>query len=140
MRRSRFVLFATLTLALAGLASHIPAASGVAAGNWPQWRGPQRNGLSPDIGLLASWPQTGPTLAWTGKGLGAGFSSLAVVGGRIYTMGDRRDGQYVIALNEENGQPIWSTSSRRTETSSASRRRRAASGGAAACRRISAGG
>ena len=109
MRRSRFVLFATLTLALAGLASHMPAASGVAAGNWPQWRGPQRNGLSPDIGLLASWPQSGPTLAWTGRGLGAGFSSLAVVGGRIYTMGDRRDGQYAIALNEENGQPIWST-------------------------------
>jgi outer membrane protein assembly factor BamB len=109
MRRSRFVLFAAFALALAGPASHVPGATGIAAGNWPQWRGPQRNGLSPDIGLLAAWPQAGPPLAWTGKGLGAGFSSLAVVGGRIYTMGDRRDGQYVIALNEENGQPVWAT-------------------------------
>ena len=105
----RLVLAGLLTLALAGTASLVPGAAGFAAGNWPQWRGPQRNGVSPDIGLLGKWPAAGPPLAWTGKGLGAGFSSVAVVGGRVYSMGDRRDGQYVIALNEDTGQPAWAT-------------------------------
>ncbi len=109
MRPTRLLLCATLTLGLAGLVSQVPGAAARAAGNWPQWRGPQRNGLSPDIGLLASWPAAGPPLAWTGKGLGAGFSSIAVSAGRIYTMGDQRDGQHVIALSEEKGQTLWST-------------------------------
>ena len=79
------------------------------AGNWPQWRGPQRDGISRETGLMASWPQSGPPKVWTANGLGAGFSSVAVVGGRIYTMGDRRDGQYVIALSEDSGKELWAT-------------------------------
>jgi outer membrane protein assembly factor BamB len=79
------------------------------AGNWPQWRGPHRDGVSTDTGLLTTWPAGGPPKAWTANGLGAGLSSVAVVGGRIYTMGDRRDGQYVIALSEDAGKEIWAT-------------------------------
>ena len=56
---------------------------------------------------MTSWPQSGPPKTWTATGLGAGFSSIAVVGGRIYTMGDRRDGQYVIALSEDSGKELW---------------------------------
>ena len=77
------------------------------AGDWPQWRGPRRDGVSTETNLLTSWPHGGPSLAWTGKGLGAGFSSVAVSGGRIYTMGDQRDGQFVIALDEATGRQLW---------------------------------
>ena len=46
---------------------------------------------------------------WTATGLGAGFSSVAVTAGRIFTMGDRRDGQYVIGLDETDGHQLWAT-------------------------------
>jgi len=78
-------------------------------GFWPQWRGPQRDGVSTETGLLRSWPQDGPPKVWTANGLGAGFSSVAVAGGRVVTMGDRRDGQYVIALDEATGRELWAT-------------------------------
>jgi len=88
-----------------------PKAPAVAAsmGNWPQWRGPLRDGISTDTGLLTTWPAGGPPKIWTATGLGAGFSSVAIVGGRIYTMGDRRDGQYVVALSEDAGKELWAT-------------------------------
>ena len=78
-------------------------------GNWPQWRGPQRDGVSAETGLLASWPAGGPKKLYSASGLGHGFSSVAVTGGRIFTMGDRADGQYVIALDEETGKQVWAT-------------------------------
>lgn len=80
-----------------------------AAGDWPGWRGPRRDGVSTDTNLLAAWPKGGPALAWSARGLGSGFSSIAVSGGRIFTMGDRRDGQYVIALDENGGKELWAT-------------------------------
>ena len=100
------VLGATSVFALQG---STPKAPGVAAsaGNWPQWRGPLRDGISVDTGLLTTWPAGGPPKVWTATGLGAGLSSVAIVGGRIYTMGDRRDGQYVIALSEDAGKELW---------------------------------
>lgn len=78
-------------------------------GNWPQWRGPNRDGISPDKGLLQTWPEGGPRKVFTASGMGIGFSSVAVTGGRIYTMGDRRNGQYAMAFNEADGQPVWAT-------------------------------
>jgi outer membrane protein assembly factor BamB len=84
-------------------------ASSAAGGNWPQWRGPKRDGISTDTGLLTSWPEAGPPVVWTARGLGTGFSSVAVVGGRIFTMGDRRDGQYAIAVSEDTGAELWAT-------------------------------
>jgi len=109
MTARRLFLIAALGLTLAASA---PAAITVRAaapgGNWPQWRGPLRDGVSTETGLLASWPQGGPPALWTAKGLGRGFSSIAVANGRLFTMGDRRDGQYVIALDEETGKEIWS--------------------------------
>ena len=50
------------------------------AADWPQWRGPARNGKSPDTGLLGQWPEGGPPLEWRVSGLGGGFSSVAVAG------------------------------------------------------------
>jgi len=79
------------------------------AGDWPQWRGPDRTGVSTDTGLLTSWPEGGPRELWSSAGLGRGFSSVAIAAGRVLTMGDRRDGQHVIALDGAAGREIWST-------------------------------
>ena len=58
------------------------------AADWPQWRGPDREGRSAETGLLKQWPQGGPKLLWEMTGLGTGFSSVAIVAGKLYTMGD----------------------------------------------------
>ena len=58
------------------------------AADWPQWRGPDREGKSAETGLLKQWPEGGPKLLWEMTGLGTGFSSVAIVGGKLYTMGD----------------------------------------------------
>lgn len=84
-------------------------ASGVAldAADWPQWRGPARDGRSPETGLLQEWPEGGPPLAWKAGGLGGGFSSVSLAGGRIYTLGDLDEGQYAMALSEADGTLLW---------------------------------
>jgi hypothetical protein len=52
--------------------------------DWPQWRGPDRSGVSAETGLLQQWPQNGPPQVWTVQSLGAGYGSLAVAGDRIF--------------------------------------------------------
>lgn len=82
----------------------------VAAEDWPQWRGPKRDGISAEKGLARSWGSNGPPVLWIAKGLGVGYSSVAVAGTRIYTMGDEGDSSYVHALNSaERGKKLWST-------------------------------
>jgi outer membrane protein assembly factor BamB len=85
--------------------------------DWPQWRGQKRDGTSAETGLLKDWPDKGPRLVWTAKGLGDGYSSVSVAAGHIYTMGDRKDRQstrsevegYVICLDERTGKELWAT-------------------------------
>lgn len=79
------------------------------AATWPQWRGPGRDGHSSEKGLLRSWPAAGPPVAWTGRGLGAGYSSFAVDEGKLFTQGQRGGQQYLIALNAANGSKLWET-------------------------------
>jgi outer membrane protein assembly factor BamB len=86
-----------------------PVQAQTSGGYWPEWRGPNRSGVSAETGLLGTWPEGGPSVVWSSPGLGQGFSSVAVADGRILTMGDRRDGQYVIALDEASGRELWST-------------------------------
>ena len=78
------------------------------AADWPQWRGPERTGVSKETGLLKSWPKNGPPLLWTYKDLGIGYSGPAIVGNRLYTMGARNEVTYVIALDVDKGTEIWS--------------------------------
>jgi outer membrane protein assembly factor BamB len=75
--------------------------------DWPQWRGPNRDAVSKETGLLKTWPKQGPALAWTYDNAGMGFTAPAVVGGVVYTMGARGDTEQVIALNSE-GKELWS--------------------------------
>jgi outer membrane protein assembly factor BamB len=74
---------------------------------WPQWRGAKRDGIASDTGLVARWPAGGPELVWKANNLGAGFSSVSIADGRIFTMGDRADGQFVIALDLASGKQLW---------------------------------
>ncbi len=78
-------------------------------GDWPRWRGPDVDGLSKESNLLTEWPEGGPQLEWQVKGLGKGFSSLAIVGDDIYTLGDN-DGGKLHCLNRADGQLRWSAS------------------------------
>ncbi|HPC95798.1 MAG TPA: PQQ-like beta-propeller repeat protein [Sedimentisphaerales bacterium] len=78
------------------------------ASDWTQWRGPNRDGLSPETGLLQQWPQGGPSLVWRATGLGEGFSSVSIVADRIYTTGDRGGACYVHGLNRTDGKLLWS--------------------------------
>src|SRR5512143_1762234 len=80
----------------------------VSANDWPQWRGPLRDGISAETGLLKSWPAGGPPLSWTAKALGLAYSGVAVSAGKIYTLGDQKDGCYVVALDEKAGNQLWS--------------------------------
>ncbi|MBO0699985.1 MAG: PQQ-binding-like beta-propeller repeat protein, partial [Zavarzinella sp.] len=90
--------FALLSLALPLLA---------AEPDWPQFRGPKRDDNSPDKGLLKSWPADGPPLAWKAEGIGDGFSSVAVVGDKVLTMGDAGDAGYVFAVSRKDGTNLW---------------------------------
>ena len=98
-----------LVLAMAVSSPAVHSQSAASGGNWPQWRGPNRDAVSTETGLLQSWPEGGPRRLFAATGMGSGFSSVAVTGGRLYTMGDRRDGQYVLAFNEADGAPLWAT-------------------------------
>jgi outer membrane protein assembly factor BamB len=75
--------------------------------DWAQWRGPRRDGISPDTGLLKSWPAGGPPLAWKATGLGGGYSSVSVAGDRVYTLGDAADACTLLALGRADGKPVW---------------------------------
>ncbi|MST94556.1 MAG: polyvinylalcohol dehydrogenase [Pedosphaera sp.] len=79
------------------------------ATDWPQWRGPDRNDISTETGLLKAWPAGGPPLAWKARGLGVGYSSVAVAGGKIFTMGDSPDAGTVKTLDAKDGSILWTT-------------------------------
>jgi outer membrane protein assembly factor BamB len=77
--------------------------------NWPQWRGPNRDGISKETGLLKQWPEGGPALLWKTSGAGYGYSSFSVANGRLYTMGLRGDREFIIAFDAATGKEAWAT-------------------------------
>jgi outer membrane protein assembly factor BamB len=103
----RFIQAALIGSLLGSLAASSAAA---AKFEWPQWQGPTRNCLTTETGLLKSWPEGGPKQLWVNDKCGAGYSGPAVVGGRIYILGDRDDTCYLLALDEKTGNEIWATS------------------------------
>lgn len=85
----------------------------VTAADWPQFRGPNRDGVCTETGLLKSWPQGGPKLLWELSGLGNGYSSVAIADGKLYTMGDIKvdseKGQCVIAVDLQTHEILWAS-------------------------------
>ena len=74
--------------------------------NWPCFHGPRRDNLSTETGLLQRWPQEGPELLWTATGIGHGYSTVSITGGRIYTAGMIDKQTYVTALDLD-GRQLW---------------------------------
>ena len=80
------------------------------ANDWPQWRGPQRNGVSQETGLLKQWPKEGPRLLWKVADIGSGYSTPAVVAERLYVAGNEgMDNEFVQARAVKDGKQAWST-------------------------------
>jgi len=79
------------------------------AADWPQWRGPQRDGVAAETGLLAKWPEGGPKLLWRQTELGGGYSTPAVVGNHIYLLGSSDlENEFVQALDAgADGKRLW---------------------------------
>jgi hypothetical protein len=77
--------------------------------DWPQWRGLNRDGISPETGLLDTWSKDGPPLLWKIQGLGEGYSSAAISGGRLFIQGQHGDEEYVLAFDANTGKQLWRT-------------------------------
>jgi outer membrane protein assembly factor BamB len=101
MRRCRRAL-------ILGFAASLSFGSVGAAGDWPQWRGPDRTDVSKETGLLKAWPADGPELVWTFKNAGIGFSGPAVVDGTLYIMGSRNRVEQLLAIDVAEGKELWS--------------------------------
>jgi len=102
-------LHGTAALALATVFLTSMAAGAVP--DWPEFRGPQRDGKCGETGLLQQWPEGGPKLLWKREGLGKGYSTVSIVGDKIFTTGDlEREGsnsQYIIALDLNTQKELW---------------------------------
>jgi outer membrane protein assembly factor BamB len=93
----------------------VPVPNAADTNEWAQWRGPNRDAVCTETGLLKAWPKDGPRLIWNARAVngtdnvGKGYASIAITGGKIYTLGDR-DGQgSVICLDEATGKVLWVT-------------------------------
>lgn len=78
----------------------------LSAADWPRWRGPHLNGISDERGWLKPWPAEGPTILWRAS-VGTGFSSFAVSGGRVFTMGNTNGMDSVWCFDAASGRVIW---------------------------------
>ena len=74
-------------------------------GEWPQWRGSDRDNVSRETGLLKDWPPGGPPLRWRVDGIGDGIASVSVAGGRVFTLGFHEGSEFAVALDQRTGGP-----------------------------------
>lgn len=84
----------------------VSCATAVAA-DWPQWRGPDRDGICKEIGLNLDWAKKKPPLAWTFKDAGAGYSAPTIVGGILYCQGAADGDDFAFALEADTGKVKW---------------------------------
>ncbi|MFQ5651108.1 MAG: PQQ-binding-like beta-propeller repeat protein [bacterium] len=76
------------------------------ASDWPQWRGPNRDGISSQTGILTSWPETGLEILWRARS-GDGYSGISVVDGRLYTMYGIEADEFIVCLDAKQGKEQW---------------------------------
>ena len=107
MKIKSFIKIGGLMVA-AFLATQVSTWANDSGSDWPGWRGADQSNISPDTGLLKSWPKGGPKLLWTYEDAGKGYSSHAVVDGKLYTLGARDSQEMVICLDANSGNEIWS--------------------------------
>ncbi|HYO24277.1 MAG TPA: PQQ-binding-like beta-propeller repeat protein [Lacipirellulaceae bacterium] len=75
--------------------------------DWPQWRGPNRDDVSAETGLLKSWPEGGPKRLWMVENGGLGYAGPAIVGGRIFLLGTTDEGEVLTTLDADSGEQQW---------------------------------
>jgi len=97
------------TIILLGMLALTPSvwSQAPAPADWFQWRGPNRDGISVETGLLQAWPKGGPPQVWRTSGAGNGYSSFSSAGGRLYTLGARAGNEYVTAFDRATGKKVW---------------------------------
>lgn len=82
----------------------------VGAADWPNWRGPDHNGVSQESGWSSQWPADGPKQLWKAS-VGTGFSSISVANGRAYTMGNQAKGgaveDTIYCFDAVTGKSVW---------------------------------
>src|SRR5688572_17748986 len=81
----------------------------VVAGDWPQWRGPNRDDNNTETGLLKEWPAGGPKRAWLFENTGMGYSGFSVAGGKLFTMGTRDGKEILLAVDANSGKELWAS-------------------------------
>ena len=103
-RSANIFLYITIILmsSIVGAEKHEPAAQA----EWHQWRGANRDGISPETGILKAWPEAGPKELWR-LPLGDGFSGISVANGRAYTMFAKGEDEVVVCLDAETGKELW---------------------------------
>ena len=79
------------------------------AGDWPHWRGPNRDDNNTETGLLKQWPAGGPKRAWLFEKAGMGYSGFSVAGGNLFTMGTRDGKEILLAVDANGGKELWAT-------------------------------
>ena len=93
------------------LAAPAPKSASLPGEDWSQWRGPNRDGVSKETGLLKEWPKDGPKLLWTFDTAGLAYSSFSVVGDTLYTMGSENEAngnrEFVLAIDITTGKERW---------------------------------
>ena len=99
----RLTCLAASLLLSTNLVAQVPAGPG----DYPQWRGPNRDGISNEKGLVKEWPAGGPAIAWQIDDVGVGYSSVAIKDGLIVTMGDLNGVEHIIALRASDGARVW---------------------------------
>ncbi len=98
----------TLPAALPAAGPSGTVTDGPSAGteDWPQWRGPNRDAVSTETGLLKEWREGAPEVLWR-RAIGEGFSSISVSGGRLFTLWDEGDGEFLVGLDAATGKELW---------------------------------
>jgi outer membrane protein assembly factor BamB len=79
----------------------------VGEATWPQFLGPRRDNVSTETGLLKKWPAGGPKLLGAISGLGVGFSNIAIADNTVYTMGNRGEREFVVAIALDTSEQVW---------------------------------
>jgi outer membrane protein assembly factor BamB len=105
-------MFSTRVLLLLASVAMYPGAAKAqlkaSVDDWPGWMGADRTGVSHETGLLKQWPKDGPKLVWKAEGIGEGYSTPSVAGGKIYLMSNRGvSDEFAIALSVKDGSKIW---------------------------------
>lgn len=105
MRATRF--FGVCVFVTLGVGVVLPAEAEPT--DWPQWRGPRRDGHAAPQQLAQAWVGKGPALKWEASNLGAGYSAPAIAEGKVYTMGEVDETCLAICLDAKTGKPLWQT-------------------------------